>query len=178
MNKICLQYFKTPLGELILGDFHERLCLCDWRYGKRRPAIDKRLREGLGASFEDAETVVTEKAKRQLEEYFLAGRIDFDVPLLMVGTSFQKRVWGELLKIPYGRTESYLGFSGRIGNGNAIRSAAAAIAANAISIFNPCHRIIGSNGRLTGYGGGLHAKRELLLLEMYQQAPYRLQLFA
>jgi methylated-DNA-[protein]-cysteine S-methyltransferase len=177
MNKISLQYFKTPIGELILGAFHEKLCLCDWRYRKMRPTIDKRIREGLNASFEEGETIVTETAKHQLDEYFSAERINFDVPLLMVGTYFQKTVWNELLKIPFGKTESYLGLSRKIANEKAIRSVAAANGANAISIFIPCHRIIGSDGRLTGYGGGLQAKRKLLQMEMHKQAPDQLKLF-
>jgi methylated-DNA-[protein]-cysteine S-methyltransferase len=177
MNKISLQYFKTPIGELILGAFHEKLCLCDWRYRKMRPTIDKRIREGLNASFEEGETIVTETAKHQLDEYFSAERINFDVPLLMVGTYFQKTVWNELLKIPFGKTESYLGLSRKIANEKAIRSVAAANGANAISIFIPCHRIIGSDGRLTGYGGGLQAKRKLLQLEMHKQASDQLKLF-
>ena len=177
MNKISLQYFKTPLGELILGDFHDKLCLCDWRYRKMRSAIDQRIREGLNASFEEDETIVTETAKHQLNEYFSADRTDFDIPLLMVGTAFQKTVWNELVKIPFGKTESYLELSRKIGNEKAIRSVAAANGANAISIIVPCHRIIGSDGRLTGYGGGLQAKRKLLQLEMHEQASDQLKLF-
>ena len=177
LNKISLQYFKTPIGELILGAFHEKLCLCDWRYRKMRPTIDKRIRDGLDAAFEEVETIVTETAKHQLNEYFSAKRIDFDVPLLMVGTSFQKKVWNELLKIPFGKTESYLGLSRKIGNEKAIRSVAAANGANAIAIFIPCHRIIGSDGKLTGYAGGLQAKRKLLQLEMHKQTSDQLKLF-
>jgi len=178
LNKISFQYFKTPIGELVLGAFQEKLCLCDWRYRKMRPTIDKRIREGLDASFEKGETIITETAKHQLNEYFSAERMIFDVPLLMVGTSFQKTVWNELLKIPFGKTESYLGLSRRIGNENAIRSVAAANGANAISIIIPCHRIIGSDGRLTGYGGGLQAKRKLLQLEMQKQSSDQLTLFS
>ncbi len=178
MNKIYLQYFKTPVGELILGDFHEKLCLCDWRYRRMRQTIDKRILGGLDASFEEGETIVTEMAQHQLNEYFSADRIIFDVPLLMVGSSFQKTVWNELLKIPYGKTESYLGLSRKIGNEKAIRSVAAANGANAISIMVPCHRIIGSDGKLTGYGGGLQAKRKLLQLEMHKQSSDQLTLFS
>jgi len=177
MNKIVINFFKTPVGELILGAFHEKLCLCDWRYRKMRPSIDKRIQIGLDASFEEGETAIMETAKHQLNEYFSADRMDFDVPLLMVGSPFQKTVWIELLKIPYGKTESYLGLSRKIGNEKAIRSVAAANGANAISILVPCHRIIGSDGKLTGYGGGLHTKRKLLQLEMNNQPSGQLPLF-
>jgi len=142
-----------------------------------RPTIDKRILAGLNATFIEGETMITETAKHQLNEYFSAERINFDVPLLMVGSSFQKTVWNELLKIPYGQTESYLGLSRKIGNEKAIRSVAAANGANAISILVPCHRIIGSDGRMTGYGGGLQAKRKLLQLEMRKQSSDQLTLF-
>jgi len=177
MNKIVINFFKTPVGELILGAFHEKLCLCDWRYRKMRTTIDKRIREGLDASFEEGVTDITEATKHQLNEYFSADRTDFDIPLLMVGSPFQERVWNELLKIPFGKTESYLGLSRKIGNEKAIRSVAAANGANAISIMVPCHRIIGSDGKLTGYGGGIQAKRKLLQLEMNNQPSGQLPLF-
>ena len=178
MNKVYIQYYKTVLGELMLGSFSGQLCLCDWRYRKLRAAIDKRIQDGLNASFEERDSMVIQDAMQQLEEYFSGDRIDFDVPLAMVGTSFQKTVWNELIKIPFGKTESYLGLSRKIGNEKAIRSVATANGANAISIFIPCHRIIGSDGKLTGYGGGLQTKRKLLQLEMQNQASDQLKLFA
>jgi methylated-DNA-[protein]-cysteine S-methyltransferase len=178
VNKVYIQYYKTVLGELMLGSFSGQLCLCDWRYRKLRAAIDKRIQDGLNASFEERDSMVIMDAMQQLEEYFSGDRIDFDVPLAMVGTSFQKTVWNELIKIPFGKTESYLGLSRKIGNEKAIRSVATANGANAISIFIPCHRIIGSDGKLTGYGGGLQTKRKLLQLEMQNQASDQLKLFA
>jgi len=177
-EKIIIEYFKTPVGELIMGAFNEKLCLCDWRYRKMRQTIDERILGGLNASFEEGETLVVERAKLQLNEYFSAERTDFDIPLLMVGSSFQKKVWHELLKITYGNTETYLGLSRKIGNEKAIRSVAAANGANAISIMVPCHRVIGSDGKLTGYGGGLQAKRKLLQLEMHKQSSDQLTLFS
>ena len=94
----------------------------------------------------------------------------FDIPLLFVGTDFQKRVWKLLLKIPYGQTISYGTMAEKLGNPQAIRAVANANGANAISIFAPCHRVIGSNNSLTGYGGGLNAKKYLLQLEQEQQS--------
>lgn len=131
----------------------------------------------MDASFEEGETAIVESAKHQLNEYFSAERKDFDIPLMMVGSTFQQTVWDELLKIPYGKTESYLGLSRKIGNEKAIRSVAAANGANAIAIMIPCHRIIGSDGKLIGYGGGLQAKRKLLQLEMNDQPSGQLPLF-
>ena len=87
------------------------------------------------------------------------------MPLLFVGTDFQKNVWQELLKIPYGATITYADLAARLGRPNAVRAVANANGANAISIFAPCHRVVGSNGTLGGYGGGIEAKRFLLGLE-------------
>ena len=106
-----------------------------------------------------------EDAKQQLDAYFSGERKVFDIPLLMVGTDFQKSVWHALLEIPYGETASYLEQAKHIGRGKAVRAVASANGANAISIFIPCHRIIGSNGTLTGYAGGLETKQKLLELE-------------
>ena len=100
-----------------------------------------------------------------MEEYFARKRKAFDIPLLFIGTDFQKSVWQELLNIPYGKTVSYGELSQKLGNSKAVRAVATANGANAISIFVPCHRVIGKNGNLTGYGGGLEVKEKLLELE-------------
>ena len=95
-------------------------------------------------------------------------RRDFDIPLLLAGSDFQKRVWQQLPRIPYGQTASYGELAAAIGSPRSVRAVANANGANAISIILPCHRIIGSDGRLTGYGGGLRAKQYLLDLEHRQ----------
>ena len=104
-------------------------------------------------------------AARQLDEYFAAQRRVFDVPLLTVGTPFQRAVWELLTTIPFGATRSYAWLAAQLGHPRAVRAVAAANRANALSIFIPCHRVVGSNGSLTGYAGGLAAKRLLLGLE-------------
>ena len=101
----------------------------------------------------------------QLEEYFAGRRRAFDVPVAPVGTTFQQRVWDELQRIEYGHTISYAELAARIGRPTAIRAAGAANGRNPISILIPCHRVIGSSGALTGYSGGLEAKRLLLEIE-------------
>ncbi|MBN1650025.1 MAG: methylated-DNA--[protein]-cysteine S-methyltransferase [Bacteroidales bacterium] len=164
-EKIILSSYKSPVGELILGAFENKLCLADWRFRKMRNAIDSRLKTGLNAAFVEGSSEVIEKTKQQLERYFNQELTQFDVPLLFVGTEFQKNVWNELLKIPYGNTLSYLALSKQMNNEKAIRAIASANGANAISILVPCHRIIGSNGKLVGYAGGLAAKKKLLSLE-------------
>jgi methylated-DNA-[protein]-cysteine S-methyltransferase len=103
--------------------------------------------------------------RRQLGEYFAGGRSSFDLPLAPAGTGFQLSVWAELQNIAYGATITYAELAARIGRPTAIRAAGAANGANPVSIVIPCHRVIGSDGALTGYGGGLEAKRFLLALE-------------
>lgn len=101
----------------------------------------------------------------QLEEYFIRQRKEFNLPLEMIGTDFQKRVWEELVKIPYGETISYNQLAIRLGDQKAVRAVAAANGANPLPIVIPCHRVIGSDGSLVGYGGGLEVKQKLLELE-------------
>ena len=105
----------------------------------------------------------------QLNEYFAGHRRDFDLPLAPRGTEFQLAVWNELQRIAYGGTISYSELARRIARPNAVRAVGAANGANPIPIVIPCHRVIGANGTLTGYGGGLHIKRALLTLEQPQQ---------
>jgi methylated-DNA-[protein]-cysteine S-methyltransferase len=111
---------------------------------------------------EDERVGMTSHFILQLEEYFTNKREQFDLQLDLKGTEFQKRVWNELLKIPFGKTISYKELSLRLGNLKAIRAVAAANGANPVSIIVPCHRVIGSDGSLTGYAGGLWRKRWLL----------------
>lgn len=164
-HKIKIQYFKTPYGELIIGSFEDKLCLCDWRYRKMRESIDKRIKKGLNSDFIEESSDVIENTKAQLTEYFTDERKEFDIPLLFVGSDFQKSIWDALTQIPYGTTNTYLGLSRIIGNEKAIRAVASANGANAISIIVPCHRIIGSDGKMVGYAGGLAVKKKLLTLE-------------
>ena len=108
---------------------------------------------------------VLQRTVRELDEYFRGERMDFDIPLLLAGSDFQKRVWQQLPHITYGQTASYGELAAAIGSPRSVRAVANANGANAISIILPCHRIIGSDGRLIGYGGGLRAKQFLLELE-------------
>lgn len=164
-NKIIVKPYLSPCGVLLLGSFRDKLCLCDWQVEKHHEHVDRRLKRILYAEFEEGTSDVIEKAILQLDEYFIGRRKMFDVPLLFVGTDFQKTVWNELLKIPFGQTISYGEMARRIGMPEAVRAVANANGANSMSIFAPCHRVIGSDRSLTGYGGGLDAKRMLLELE-------------
>ena len=114
---------------------------------------------------ENQEKNIIKTAEQQLKEYFEGKRKVFNLPLEISGTEFQKKVYDELLKIPYGKTISYKELARRVGNENASRAVGGAVGKNPISIIVPCHRVIGSDGSLTGFGGGLPMKKKLLELE-------------
>ncbi len=169
-TNIQIQYHKTPYAEFIMGAYEGELCMLDYRYRKMRDAVDSRLKRLLKADYVEVEegsteVPVFEQSKLQLDEYFLGERKTFELPLLLVGSEFQQGVWRALLEVPYGETASYMDLSKRLNNEKAIRAVASANGANAISIIVPCHRIIGSNGDLVGYAGGLTLKKRLLDLE-------------
>jgi methylated-DNA-[protein]-cysteine S-methyltransferase len=125
--------------------------------------------QGMSAWQEDANAGPLPEAVRQLEEYFAGKRRDFDLPLHLDGTEFQQRVWRVLTEIPYGETWSYGELAKRIGNPNASRAVGLANGRNPVSIVVPCHRVIGADGSLTGYGGGLQRKQWLLAHEGLHQ---------
>ena len=145
---------RSPLGELLLTSAEGRLT------GLYMPGED--IVPAAGALRDES---AFSEIRRQLEEYFAGRRTSFDLAPAPRGTTFQQRVWDELGRVGYGQTVTYAELAARIGRPTAIRAAGAANGANPISIVIPCHRVIGSNGSLTGYSGGLAAKRFLLDLE-------------
>lgn len=162
---IKINYYNTTYGELILGSYEHKLCLCDWRYRRMRKAIDKRIKEALDTNYSEEPSHIIDHAVEQLEQYFQGKRKEFDLPLLLCGTDFQKMVWYKLLQIPYGKMISYADLALKLDNRAAIRAIASANGANALSIIIPCHRIIGSDGSMVGYAGGIKVKKRLLRLE-------------
>lgn len=162
---IQLQTYSSPCGELLLGSYKDRLCLCDWREGRRHPRNLARIQRYLKANLVEKPSGITLAARGQLDEYFARQRQVLDLPILLAGTDFQKKVWQQLQKIPYGKTVSYREEAALIGMPEAVRAVANANGANALSIIVPCHRVIGANGHPTGYGGGMEAKKFLLALE-------------
>lgn len=170
-NVILTKLYKAPCGVLTLGSVDDRLCLCDWPAERRRSLVQRRLETAFRASFADGTSEVIKQAALELDEYFAGRRRTFDVPLLFAGTDFQKTVWTELLNIPYGQTASYAEIARRIGRPEAVRAVANAVGANALSVFVPCHRVVGSDRSLTGYAGGLEAKSALLNLEFNNTTP-------
>ena len=173
MKNIHVQYYRTKYADFILGSFDNKLCILDYQNRRNRDTVDNRIKKGLSADFVEQDDEVLQLTRNQIDEYFLGRRTEFDLPLLMVGTDFQKQVWDALIKIPYGQTSSYLQLARSLNNEKAVRAVAAANGANSMSIIIPCHRIIGSNGDMTGYAGGIPVKKELLRLEQ-QGVEFRL----
>ena len=160
-----VQYYQSPCGELILASYDGKLCLCDWYDKPCAEHNKKRTQRILEADAKEESSTVLNQTKKELDEYFAGIRNYFNVPLLLTGTDFQKKVWLALLEIPYGETRTYLDIARRVNNPKGVRAVAQAIGANGISLFIPCHRVIGSNHSLPGFAGGLDAKRLLLGLE-------------
>ncbi len=140
---IHIHYYPSPLGELVLGDYNNQLCLCDWRYRKMRNEVDNRLLNGLQATFEIQTTPLLEETIVQLAAYMDKKLTHFDLPLLLVGTDFQQSVWKALQQVEYGKTQTYLGLSKQLNNPKAIRAVASANGANAISINLPLRTSVG-----------------------------------
>ncbi len=162
---IHIQYRKTKIGELIIGSFQEKICILDFRYRKMRVTVDHRIKNGLREDFIEKEDPVIRETYKQVDQYLQGVRRSFNLPIQTVGTHFQKQVWLELMKIPYGETISYLDLAKKVNNPKAVRAVASANGANAIALIIPCHRVIESNGGVGGYGGGIPVKKMLLNME-------------
>lgn len=153
---------ESPLGELIAGATDDGVCLLEFNDRKRAALECRELVKLLNQPLEEGENEHLAALRKQLTEYFLGSRKEFTIALVIPGTEFQKEVWRELLLIPYGATRSYQEQSNALRKPDSVRAVANANGKNRISIIIPCHRVIGSNGRLTGYGGGLKRKKWLL----------------
>ncbi len=154
-------FYKTmqsPVGELKLVASDKGLAAILWEN-------DDPKRVHLGPLEENKKHPLLLDAERQLNAYFAGSLEKFSLPLDFVGTAFQKKVWAALLTIPFGETRSYGDIAKQIGSPKAVRAVGAANGKNPISIIAPCHRVIGANGKLTGFAGGLEAKAQLLGIE-------------
>jgi methylated-DNA-[protein]-cysteine S-methyltransferase len=149
---------ESPVGKLKLVASSEALVAVLWE--EERPNRVK-----LDTMNLDPQHPILIEAERQLSEYFAGKRIQFDLPLQPDGTEFQKRVWQALRDIPFGKTKSYLDVARAVGSPDASRAVGAANGKNPLSIVVPCHRVVGANGALTGFAGGLETKATLLALE-------------
>lgn len=155
----------TPLGPMLAGATEEGICLLEFIDRKMLETQLKRLKKSLKAEFLPGTNRKFDELNLQMNEYFNGKRKKFTIPLIILGSSFQKKVWSVLQEIPYGETRSYKEQAKILGNPDAVRAIGKANGDNRISIIIPCHRVIGSNGELVGYGGGLWRKQYLLDLE-------------
>ena len=162
---IITRRWRSPCGVLELGSLGGRLVMSDWVDGWHRRATLSRTERLLNATFEEGDSTLLDKAQTELEEYFAGRRLTFSVPTLAAGSDFQKRVWEALQAIPWGSLVTYSELAAKLGSPRAVRAVANAVGANPLSIIIPCHRVIGADGTLAGYGGGYAAKRALLALE-------------
>jgi methylated-DNA-[protein]-cysteine S-methyltransferase len=160
-------FVESPLGRILLVSTESALTHVHFVGEKYYPSVDAAWREAL--------TAPIQAAMRQLEEYFAGKRERFELPLAPHGTPFQREVWKAISGVPFGRTITYGELARRIGSPQAVRAAGAATGRNPIGIVVPCHRIVGSNGSLTGYAGGLARKKALLELEAGSAADFALR---
>ena len=152
------KFIDSPLGQLKLVASDKGLAAVLWENDDPR-------RVHLGPLVEDPDNRLLKEAEKQLDAYFKGKQKKFTVPLDFKGTDFQKSVWTALLTIPFGETRSYRDIARQVGNPAAVRAVGAANGRNPISIIAPCHRVVGSTGKLTGFAGGLEVKARLLALE-------------
>ena len=151
INYFC---YDTEIGRIKISEKDGKIIGLGFSDYKKEDEIEK-------------ETDAIRKTYLQLKEYLSGKRKNFDIEIEMIGTEFQKKVWKELLNIPYGETRSYKDIAIAIGNGKACRAVGNANNKNPIAIIVPCHRVVGSNGSMTGYAGGLDIKEKLLKIEKY-----------
>ena len=157
----------TPIGEMLAIRTEKGLCLLEFLDGK---TTEKQLKElgDIDEIIEAEDDILLNNLEQELKLYFEGNLKEFKTPIDFIGTDFQKKVWKELVKIPFGETRSYKAQSIAVGDILAIRAVANANGKNKISILVPCHRVIGSDGSLTGFAGGKHRKQFLLELESNQ----------
>lgn len=164
-NQIFITTYYSPLGLMFLGATEKGICLAEFYDRIHFEKTLLKLAESLMAQFVEEENQHLNKLKEQLTLYFDKKLQNFTVPLIITGTDFQQKVFQSLLKIPYGNTSTYKNQAAVLGDVKAIRAVATANGLNKIAVVIPCHRIIGSNGSMIGYAGGIHRKQALLQLE-------------
>jgi AraC family transcriptional regulator of adaptative response/methylated-DNA-[protein]-cysteine methyltransferase len=166
LSTVTVNRLPTPLGPMVVAATDEELCLLEFADRRMLGTQLRRLVSRLSCSLVPGTNDVIGMSAKQLDEYFKGTRHVFEVPMTTPGSEFQRLVWGRLAEIPYGTTISYLEVARDIGRPTAVRAVAGANGDNRIAILIPCHRVVGSDGRLTGYGGGLWRKKKLLEHEL------------
>ena len=167
-NKMVRLYKKrinTPIGEMLAVATDEAICMLDFVDSKNWLKDQEILVKHYEATQVDEDSLLLSELEKQLREYFAKERKEFSLPLALMGTSFQEEVWKVLQTIPYGEVRSYKEQATAVGNPKGVRAVANANGKNRISIVIPCHRVIGSDGTLTGYASGIERKQFLLDLE-------------
>ncbi len=159
----------SPFGPLFLGATEQGLCAVG--FAPEQFALQRQLSRYGITSFQEGSTPILEAASAYLQAYFAGDNPQRTFPLDLRGTAFQRAVWEALLTIPYGKTRTYGEIATQIGRPRAVRAVGRAVGANPISLIVPCHRVVGRNGALVGYGGGLAIKRALLALEQGMREP-------
>jgi AraC family transcriptional regulator of adaptative response/methylated-DNA-[protein]-cysteine methyltransferase len=169
-TRVQVDRVVTPLGPMLVGTSEDALHLLEFVDRRALQNQILRIRDRLDVAFVPGRNALLDQVARQLEEYFSGRRRSFDVRLAEAGSSFQHEVWEALRQIPYGETRSYAEVAEMLGRPSAVRAVGKANGDNALAIIVPCHRVVGADGRLVGYGGGLWRKQRLLDLERGQLA--------
>jgi len=156
---------STPLGPMLIAATDDALCLLEFVDRRALPTQVTRIREGLEAVFVPDSNEVIRRTARELSEYFKGSLRRFTIPTTAPGTDFQREVWDALCEIPYGETRSYSELAATVGRPKAVRAVGRVNGLNALAIVVPCHRVVGADGKLVGYGGGVWRKRRLLAVE-------------
>lgn len=167
-SSIWINRVATPLGSMIMGVSDQGLCLLEFAERRMLDTQLKRLRQHMGRVFLPGDHPLMRQVKTELDAYFEGTLRIFSVPIQMPGTVFQESVWQALQRIPYGEMRTYSDIASEISHPDAVRAVGRANGDNRISIIVPCHRVVGSDGELTGYGGGLWRKEYLLAMENAQ----------
>ena len=172
-NRVVITMLESPLGPLLAGATDEGINLLEYTDRRMLEHNLQAMRRRFGCAIVPGQHPLLDRLRMELTEYFKGGRREFSLPLASRGTPFQDKVWRELRRIPFGQTISYDDLARRIGQQTAQRAVARANGMNHVAILIPCHRVIGKDGSLTGYGGGLWRKRLLLELERTGRLPGR-----
>jgi len=167
-SSIWINRVATPLGSMIMGVHDSGLCLLEFAERRMLETQLTRLRQRMGRVFLPGDHPMMQQVKKQLDAYFEGSLRNFSIPLQAPGTAFQEAVWDALRQIPYGAMRSYADIAAAIGHPDAVRAVGRANGDNRVAIVIPCHRVVASDGDLTGYGGGLWRKEFLLAMEQAQ----------
>ena len=164
-SSLLSQEVNTPLGAMLAVASSDSLCLLEFSDRRMLPTQLQRVRKRFAAEIVSGASPIFDRLQTQLDQYFAGQRQSFDLPLRLPGTPFQELVWRELGNIAYGHTRSYQQMAQAVGKPEAVRAVGKANGDNRMAIIVPCHRVVGADGKLVGYGGKLWRKRYLLELE-------------